>query len=56
LDPQIGIAWPTTARDGSPITPQLSEKDAVAPTLAEAAARGLLPSYEDAVALVASLD
>ena len=44
LDPAIGIAWPTVARDGSPIAPSLSDKDAAAPTLAEAAASGLLPT------------
>ncbi|MDO8143942.1 dTDP-4-dehydrorhamnose 3,5-epimerase family protein [Isoptericola sp. 178] len=46
LDTAIGIAWPTTARDGSPITPQLSDKDAAAPTLAEAQEQGLLPAVE----------
>lgn len=43
LDPAIGIAWPTTGRDGSALTPQLSDKDAAAPTLAQAAEQGLLP-------------
>lgn len=46
LDETIAIEWPTTARDGSPITPQLSPKDAAAPTLAEAEAKGLLPSWD----------
>jgi dTDP-4-dehydrorhamnose 3,5-epimerase len=46
LDPQLGIAWPTTARDGSPLTPQLSAKDAAAPTLAEASAAGALPRHD----------
>jgi dTDP-4-dehydrorhamnose 3,5-epimerase len=55
LDPEIGISWPTTARDGSPIQPLLSEKDAQAPTLADAERAGLLPSYDDAQAYVASL-
>ena len=40
LDPAIGIDWPL---DGS--APALSAKDAAAPTLAEAAAAGLLPEY-----------
>ncbi|MFF9348317.1 dTDP-4-dehydrorhamnose 3,5-epimerase [Streptomyces sp. NPDC014734] len=40
LDPELGIAWP----EG--IAPLLSEKDAAAPTLAEAERRDLLPSYE----------
>jgi dTDP-4-dehydrorhamnose 3,5-epimerase len=41
LDPGLAIDWP------SDITPLLSEKDAAAPTLAKAAAQGLLPSYAD---------
>ena len=55
LDPAIGIDWPTTGRDGRPLAPLLSDKDAQAPTLAEAEQAGLLPSYEDALAYVASL-
>ena len=39
LDPDLGIEWPAG-------TPVLSERDAAAPTLAEANARGLLPDYE----------
>jgi dTDP-4-dehydrorhamnose 3,5-epimerase len=54
-DPAIGIDWPTTGRDGRPLAPLLSDKDAQAPTLAEAEQAGLLPSYEDALAYVASL-
>ncbi|MBD7948904.1 dTDP-4-dehydrorhamnose 3,5-epimerase family protein [Oerskovia sp. NPDC056781] len=46
LDPEVGIEWPTSARDGSPLTPMLSEKDLVAPGLGEAAAQGLLPTLE----------
>jgi dTDP-4-dehydrorhamnose 3,5-epimerase len=49
LDPAIGIAWPLD------VEPLLSAKDAAAPTLAEAAERGLLPSYEDCVARTAGL-
>jgi dTDP-4-dehydrorhamnose 3,5-epimerase len=56
LDPAIGIDWPTVARDGSPLTLRLSEKDAVAPTLAEARRLGLLPSYGDVADYVAGLD
>jgi dTDP-4-dehydrorhamnose 3,5-epimerase len=37
LDPQLGIQWPTDA-------PVLSDRDAAAPSLAEAIAQGLLPS------------
>ncbi|MFJ9676933.1 dTDP-4-dehydrorhamnose 3,5-epimerase [Streptomyces sp. NPDC101194] len=49
LDPELGIEWPKG------ITPLLSEKDAAAPSLAEAEARGLLPSYEDCQAYYAEL-
>lgn len=44
LDPEIGIDWPTVARDGSPLEYELSAKDRVAPTLAEALRDGMLPS------------
>lgn len=40
LDPDLGIEWP----EG--IEPLLSEKDAAAPSLAEAEASGLLPTWE----------
>ena len=40
LDPALGIAWP------GELEPILSEKDRAAPTLAEAEAAGLLPSYD----------
>ncbi|MFD6178691.1 MULTISPECIES: dTDP-4-dehydrorhamnose 3,5-epimerase family protein [unclassified Isoptericola] len=46
LDPDIGIAWPTTAPDGTPLTPQLSDKDTTAPTLTQAKAQGLLPTHQ----------
>ena len=55
LDPALGIDWPTTGRDGRPLEPLLSEKDAQAPTLAEAQQAGLLPSYDEALGYVASL-
>ncbi len=55
LDPAVGIEWPTTGRDGAPVTPLLSAKDAEAPTLAEAERAGLLPSYDASQAYVASL-
>lgn len=55
LDPEIGIEWPTTARDGSPLTPQLSDKDLAAPTLAQAREAGLLPVADDVARYVASL-
>lgn len=41
LDPDLSIDWPTA-------DPLLSAKDAVAPTLAEAAAGGLLPTWTGA--------
>ena len=44
LDPDLAIAWP------SDVEPILSDKDAAAPTLAEAQQAGLLPSYADALA------
>lgn len=45
LDPQVGIVWPIVGRDGSSLTPQLSDKDTAAPSLAEAGEQGMLPSY-----------
>jgi len=44
MDPALGLPWP------SDIEPILSEKDLAAPTLAEAEASGLLPSYADCMA------
>lgn len=55
LDPEVGIAWPTLARDGSAITPLLSDKDVAAPSLSEAAAQGLLPTVEQVAAHLATL-
>jgi dTDP-4-dehydrorhamnose 3,5-epimerase len=40
LDPALGLPWPIE------VSPLLSAKDAAAPSLAEAVARGDLPSYE----------
>jgi dTDP-4-dehydrorhamnose 3,5-epimerase len=45
LDPDLDIAWPAG------IEPRLSPKDAAAPTLAESLEAGLLPSYDDCLAL-----
>ncbi|WP_449062593.1 dTDP-4-dehydrorhamnose 3,5-epimerase [Planomonospora algeriensis] len=39
LDPELGIAWPAG------VEPVLSEKDAKAPSLAEARAAGILPDH-----------
>ena len=55
LDPEVGIEWPTTARDGSPLTPVLSAKDEAAPTLAEARTQGFLPTLAAVTAHVATL-
>ena len=41
LYPAIGIEWPLEG-----VEPELSAKDAAAPTLAEAALAGLLPMWE----------
>lgn len=45
LDPDLGIAWPAG------LEPVLSDKDAAAPTLAEARESGLLPSYAACLAM-----
>jgi dTDP-4-dehydrorhamnose 3,5-epimerase len=55
LGSAIGIAWPTSARDGSPLAPLLSPKDEAAPTLAEIRDTGVLATYEEAQAFTASL-
>jgi dTDP-4-dehydrorhamnose 3,5-epimerase len=49
LDPDLGLPWPAD------ITPILSDKDAAAPSLREAQAQGILPSFADAEAFYASL-
>jgi dTDP-4-dehydrorhamnose 3,5-epimerase len=49
FDPAIGLTWPPG------IEPLLSEKDRQAPTLAEAQAAGLLPSYDACLAYYAGL-
>jgi dTDP-4-dehydrorhamnose 3,5-epimerase len=53
LDRAVGIDWPSRARGGSPLTHELSAKDAAAPTLRQAAETGLLPAYADASAYFA---
>ncbi|WP_206473162.1 dTDP-4-dehydrorhamnose 3,5-epimerase [Dietzia sp. KRD202] len=55
LDPDIGIDWPTTGRDGTPLTYQLSDKDQKAPTLAKAKDLGLLPTLDTVTAYVDEL-
>lgn len=49
LDEQLAISWP----EG--IEPILSDKDAKAPTLSEAATDGLLPTYAECLAFRSSL-
>lgn len=49
LDPALDLPIPAD------IEPLLSDKDAAAPTLAEAQAQGLLPSYDDCLAFYESL-
>ena len=49
LDPGIGIAWPAD------VPPILSDKDASAPSLAQARAGSMLPAYQDCLAYAASL-
>lgn len=55
LDPELGIVWPSTDRAGRPLTPLLSDKDAAAPSLAEARDAGLLPTAAAVEAYVRSL-
>jgi dTDP-4-dehydrorhamnose 3,5-epimerase len=43
LDPELDLPWPDD------VEPLLSDKDAAAPSLAEARESGLLPSYDDCV-------
>jgi epimerase EvaD len=49
LDPALGLPWPAD------VTPLLSEKDAAAPTIAEAAGAGLLPNFDACEAWYARL-
>ncbi|MEU6349532.1 dTDP-4-dehydrorhamnose 3,5-epimerase family protein [Streptomyces sp. NPDC047072] len=43
MDPALGIAWPRSGRDGTPLTLTLGRRDGSAPTLEEARAAGRLP-------------
>ena len=56
LDPDVNITWPTIDTDGRPLAPLLSPKDAAAPTLAQAAAAGILPTYDEATRFYAQLN
>lgn len=55
LDPALGIVWPTTGRDGSPLVVSVSDKDGSAPSLAGALEAGLLPTAEACDGWVQSL-
>ncbi|MFF0284368.1 dTDP-4-dehydrorhamnose 3,5-epimerase family protein, partial [Rhodococcus aetherivorans] len=44
FDPQIGIDWPTTGRDGTPLHYELSAKDRMAPSLTQALDDRALPN------------
>jgi dTDP-4-dehydrorhamnose 3,5-epimerase len=48
LDPAVGIAWPTG------VEVVMSQKDATAPTMAEAERAGLLPRYQTCLEYAAS--
>lgn len=45
LDPDVAIDWPTVGRDGQPLDITLSAKDSAAPSLQDAVAGGLLPTF-----------
>ena len=52
---EVGIEWPTQARDGSLLEYELSEKDTAAPGLTEARESGLLPDYDDVMSFLQGL-
>lgn len=51
----VGIEFPTTGRDGSPLTLRLSEKDEAAPGLLQALEIGLLPTFDEQQAFLGRL-
>ncbi|GAA0297180.1 dTDP-4-dehydrorhamnose 3,5-epimerase family protein [Kineococcus aurantiacus] len=55
LDPELGIDWPTTGRDGQPLEFTLSGKDEQAPTLQQALEAGALPRADEVARFVAGL-
>lgn len=55
FDPELGIEWPSTGRDGRSLTPLLSDKDRAAPSLQEARAAGLLPEFAEVQRYLAGL-
>lgn len=54
LDPTLAIDWPKNSPSGTPISIRMSPKDDQAPSLEEVRAQGLLPTYEESLAFVAS--
>ena len=56
MDPDVGIQWPATDVQGRALTPVLSAKDAAAPSLAQAARDGILPTWDQATGFYAELD
>jgi len=54
-DPELGIDWPTTGRDGLPLVPRFSDKDAAAPSLRAALEAGALPRLDEVDAYLSSL-
>lgn len=55
IDPELGIEWPTTGSDGGELSLRISDKDREAPSLAEAVATGLLPSFDEVQAYLGGL-
>jgi dTDP-4-dehydrorhamnose 3,5-epimerase len=55
LDARLAIDWPTHGRDGQPLEPRLSDRDAAAPSLAEIEGQGLLPTYDEVQSFRADL-
>jgi len=55
LDPALAIDCPTSDRHGNPATPKLSAKDTAAPSLAEAARSGSLPSNDAVTGYIETL-
>ncbi|MCB7137176.1 dTDP-4-dehydrorhamnose 3,5-epimerase family protein [Cellulosimicrobium marinum] len=54
-DPELAITWPTRGPGGVPLVPSFSEKDASAPSLADARAREALPDWDRVRSFVEAL-
>lgn len=52
---EINLELPTQDNHGNPLKPLLSEKDLAAPGLSEAKEQGLLPTWEECQAFIATL-